>query len=287
VKRYKRIYVEITNHCNLNCSFCPKNLRPKKFMSPVEFENVAKQIAPITSNICLHLMGEPLLHPKLNEILEIANKYKLQVNLTTNGTLLEQKCEILKNTCIRKLTISLHSYEANQQRISLIDYVDGAIKVAKELTNGKNLIVEFRLWNGNSNGIVAKNSFNEQIIKILTDGFNSNLNIESTQKNYTLAPNVFLGFDNIFVWPEQSKNYVSSKKFCHALRTHFGILCDGTVVPCCLDSEGKIALGNIFETDINTILSSKRATEIYNNFSNRVAVEPLCQKCQFAQKFDK
>ena len=73
--------------------------------------------------------------------------------------------------------------------------------------------------------------------------------------------------------------------FCYGLRDHFGILCDGRVIPCCLDREGEITLGNVYETPVREILSSERAMAILHGFDNRVAVEELCQKCGYARRF--
>lgn len=285
--KFKRINIEITNNCNLCCSFCPQNNREKKFMSPAEFEYIAKQISPLTNNIYLHVMGEPLLHPQLNQILEIAKANGLQINIVTNGTLLKQNAKIILNANIKKLTISLHSYEANKQIISLDQYLQNAIELAKQLQTSTNTITEFRLWNQSTKNEIAKNSLNEKIIETLQKNFAVKLDITSTKKNYTLAKNVFLGFDNVFVWPECSMGKTQEeKKFCYALRTHFGILCDGTVVPCCLDNDGLLVLGNIFKQDINNILHCERAKKIYDGFSCQKAVEPLCKTCLFATRFN-
>ena len=64
-------------------------------------------------------------------------------------------------------------------------------------------------------------------------------------------------------------------------------LADGTVVPCCLDSEGEIALGNLFETDMETILSSPRARAMREGLTAGKMIEPLCQKCTYARRFRK
>lgn len=285
--QFKRVYVEITNACNLNCSFCPKNVRKKQFISTQNFEYVLNQISPLTNNIHLHVMGEPLLHPNLLELVNLACNKNFTVNITTNGTLLTN--EICKNLAgkIRKLTISLHSYEANNIGINLTDYVTNCIKCAKEFAE-KGTFVEFRLWNNNSQNIVAKNSLNEQIISILKTEFNYHEEICTAKKNHTLQDNVFLGFDNVFEWPENSKNaQPCSHKFCFALRSHFAILVDGTVVPCCLDNNGALKLGNIYEQNITNILKSNLANSIYNGFSNRIATQDFCKTCTFVNKFDK
>ena len=256
-------------------------------MTPTEFEHIAKQVEQLTDNICLHLMGEPLLHPNIEEILKIANIYNLNVNLTTNGTLLKQNLNLFLKNNIRKISISLHSYEANKQILSLENYLQDIFDTCKQINNKTNTIIEFRLWN-NSKKYQAKNTLNNKIIHSINDYFNSNLQIQDNKNNYTINDNIFLCFDNVFEWPINTTTATKEPcKFCYGLRTHFGILCDGTVVPCCLDSEGKIALGNIFKNHFNEILSCERANNIYNGFTNRNITEDFCKTCTYAKRFDK
>lgn len=284
MKKFKRVYVEITNICNLNCSFCPKNTRQKTLMSTENFKYIINQISPLTDSICLHLMGEPLMHPNLEQILQIATDNHLNINLTTNGTLLKQNTSLLLKGQCRKISISLHSYQANKQLLSLEQYLNDILQTCTQIINNTNTIIEFRLWNNGANN----NNLNNKIIEIICSYFNSKIVVSDNQKNYTITDNVFLGFENKFDWPITTQTTEqNSCKFCYGLRTHFGILCDGTVVPCCLDSEGKIALGNIFKQDINEILSCKRAQNIYNGFTNRNITEKFCQTCTYAKRFDK
>ena len=161
MRKFKQIYIEITNICNLNCSFCPKNSRPKKFMTIEEFDFITDQISPLTNTICLHLMGEPLLHPSIKEIFEICNKKNLNVYLTTNGTLLKQNLELLKSGCAKRISVSLHSFEANANSNYLIDYLENVLFSCKEISENTQTYIEFRLWNETSD----KNTLNKNIIE--------------------------------------------------------------------------------------------------------------------------
>ena len=163
MRKFKQIYVEITNVCNLNCSFCPKNSRAKRFMSTEEFDLITNEISPLTNTICLHLMGEPLLHPNLKEILEISSKKNLGVYLTTNGTLIKQNLELLKLGFIKKISVSLHSYEANDNLVSLDKYLEDILVCCKEISQSTKTCIEFRLWNESSDKNV-KNTLNNKII---------------------------------------------------------------------------------------------------------------------------
>ncbi|HIS11510.1 MAG TPA: radical SAM protein, partial [Candidatus Onthocola stercoravium] len=68
----KKVYVEITNNCNLDCSFCIKNTRKSMFMSEDNFEVILNKLKNTTSYLYFHVMGEPLLHPLINEFIDIA-----------------------------------------------------------------------------------------------------------------------------------------------------------------------------------------------------------------------
>lgn len=285
MRKFKQIYIEITNICNLNCSFCPKNSRPKKFMTVEEFDKITNEISPLTNIICLHLMGEPLLHPNIKEIFEIANRKNLNVYLTTNGTLIKQNLDLLKTGVAKRISVSLHSYEANENYNFLDDYLESVISSCKDIADNSQTCIEFRLWNENDS-VNAKNTLNNTIIEKLNEIFSTHLTNETLQRHTNLTDTVYISFADTFEWPITTENKAeNSTKFCYGLRSHFGILCDGTVVACCLDSEGKLALGNIFNSNISDILNTPRAKNIYNGFKSRKSVEEFCKTCTFANKF--
>jgi len=285
MRKFKQIYIEITNICNLNCSFCPKNSRPKKFMTIEEFDTITNEISPLTNTICLHLMGEPLLHPNIKEIFEICNKKNLNVYLTTNGTLIKQNLDLLKSGCAKRISVSLHSFEANNNSISLDDYLENTIASCKEISENSQTYIEFRLWNENSDKN-AKNTLNKNIITKINKTFNTNLATQNLQHHTSINDKIYISCANTFEWPINTENKEkNSNKFCYALRSHFGILCDGTVVACCLDNEGKLALGNIFKSKIIDILNTPRAQNIYKGFANRNITEEFCKTCTYANKF--
>ena len=289
MKKFKKAYVEITNVCNLSCSFCPKTTRKSRFMTCDELENILSQIDDLTDFIYFHLMGEPLLHPDLEKLLYIAYKYNKKVILTTNGTLIRKVSDILINAkALHKVVFSLHSFEANDSEISMIDYLENIFGFCKKASSETEIITSLRLWNEDNNSIIGKNLLNSSIFDIISKEFFyenlvENLNIQ--QRGIKLQKNIYLGKSHCFEWPDKNKSKISDKAFCYGLRDHFAIQCDGMVVPCCLDNNGEIKLGNCFEKDIHEILNSPRARAIYNGFSNRKAVEDLCTKCEFVTRF--
>lgn len=276
MKRFRKVYLEISNICNLHCSFCPGTKRAPKAMTEAEFTLLITKLRPYTDYLYFHLMGEPLCHPKLEQFLEIAGTQGFKVILTTNGTLLRRHQEmLLRSNALHKLNISLHSFEANDLNQSMSDYLEGCFDFAKAAEGYK--IVAFRLWN--NGGADAKNS---EILAHLSRFFPEPWVTES--RGIRIGDKIYLEYGDKFDWPDLNAPEGSDRIFCYGLRDQIGILCDGTVVPCCLDHDGDIPLGNLLEQDLDKILNSQRAQNIYNGFSSRKACESLCRRCGYARK---
>lgn len=251
--RFKRVYIEITNVCNLKCSFCLPHNRENRFMSFDEFKLVLDKIKPYTNYIYLHVKGEPLLHPEVDTFIEYAYNEGFFINLTTNATLLKEHLHVTK--FLRQINISLHA--------------TNSLEIIKVARNIKDSIVCFRIWN------IDKDTKNKELLE-------KEFNIEIPNKeNFTLAPNIFLSQKEEFTWPSLENKFENNKKYCYGLINQIGILADGTVIPCCLDNNGDINLGNIFNEDFDKIINSERATNIINGFKNSKVTEELCKKCSF------
>ena len=297
MKKYKKVYIEITNICNLSCTFCPGHKRVLKEMSAENFEAVLSKTHHIGENFYLHLMGEPTAHSQFSDILTICNKYNIRPNITTNGTLLGKKADVILQKDVRNVSISLHSFEANDLNKSLQDYLVDITDFCKKALGSKT-VVELRLWNMSRESLADENSLNFKIIEFLRENLDLGYDIYDTisetffsmecnrKKNFRLKENIFLGMSEQFSWPsiENSPNEIC-KGFCYGLRNQIAVLADGTVVPCCLDADGNMPLGNIFEEDIEDIVGSPRAKSIYDGFTNHKAVEPLCQSCGYMKKY--
>lgn len=289
---YKRIYVEIGNICNLRCSFCPPVKRAKRQMSAEEFEMICEKLKPHTDYILLHVMGEPLLHPNLGALLDIAEKYGFRVGITTNGTLLNRCSRVLidHSNVIHSISISLHSAEGNAQNVQHThsqipeSYLQTAISFAKQAA-AKRIYIAFRLWNLDSAEGKGANKNNLTIEDTLHHSFPEEWS--KRYSGYRLAENIFLEYDGLFTWPTESHAVEAEEGFCHGATSQLAVLTDGTVVPCCLDCEGEIALGNLFHQSMEEILSSERLQEMRKGFQKRVFVEPLCRKCTYARRFRK
>lgn len=291
MKKFKKVYIEVTNVCNLSCSFCPKTKRSKNFLSVDKFRKVLEGIKPYTEYIYFHLMGEPLLNPNLEEFLEIAYELGFKVNITTNGTLLVKCREILlKAKALRQINISLHSFEANDDGIAFDDYFSNVLSFIDEANKNTNIICSMRLWNLDSYTLKGENELNKNIIKMIKSTFNYEEDLKEVldrDRKVKLRRNLYLNAAEKFQWPNINIKPLGDRGFCHGLRDHFGVLVDGTVVPCCLDGEGNIPLGNIYEDGIEKVLNSERARNIYDGFSGRKRVEELCKRCGYSEMFSK
>ena len=275
--RFSKIYLEISNLCNLSCAFCPGTHRQKKALNEEEFSTLLPKIRPYTDFLYFHLMGEPLLHPKLERFLELAGEAGFRVILTTNGTLLSRQQEMLLHApALHKVNISLHAFEANDLSVPFQEYLTGCFEFGKA-AEGKKLI-SYRLWNQG-----GQDEKNAEILTSMKVFFPEPWVDE--RRGPRIGQRVYLEYGDKFDWPDLSAADGGAGVFCHGLRDQLGILCDGTVVPCCLDHEGNIALGNLFTQSMEEILESPRAKAVYEGFSQRKAVEELCRKCGYARRF--
>ena len=252
--RFKRVYIEITNVCNLKCSFCPPHNRANRFMEFEEFKHILNQIKPYTQYIYLHVKGEPLLHPNVDEFIKYAYEEGFYINLTTNATLLHEHLAVTKY--LRQINISLHA--TNSQEI---------VRIAKNI---KEPIINFRVWNKN---------INQEAISLLEKEFNT---IIPDTHNFTLGNNIFLSQEELFEWPDLSKEETINRGFCQALTSQIAILVDGTIVPCCLDNNGDVPLGSIFEESLSEVIASNKFQKILKGFQEGEKIEKLCQKCTFS-----
>lgn len=290
-KRFKKVYIEITNICNLRCNFCPGTHRPLEVMDEERFKRILTAIRPYTDYVFFHLMGEPLLNPNLGSFFKMSHEAGLKVNITTNGTLLDHAQPVLlKAPALRQVNISVSSFEANAMITPLETYLTMVTEFVRKAVENSSIICAIRLWNNDSARLKGSNRFNEQILHFLESTFNlanGSLSVLSKGRpGVMLKERVYLHLAETFEWPDLKKTDETRKVFCHGLRDQLGILVDGTVVPCCLDSNGNIPLGNLLDTPIEGILSSDRAIALLNGFSRRHAVEPLCQKCGYALRFN-
>ena len=278
----KRAYVEITNRCNLRCSFCPGTRRAPREMSPEEFTRVLDQLRGRTEYLCLHLMGEPLLHPRLDELLFAAAERRMKVCLVTNGTLLEERGEaLLASDALYRAAVSLQCVEGNgADPAAARRYLESVWRFAGRAA-ARGVICALRLWN--EGGADAGNG---AILDFLRGKTGRDDWPEPRKRSFLLAERIYLEREAVFDWPDAAGEELPVE-FCRALRDQLGVLADGTVVPCCLDGEGALALGNLYTQELEDVLASPRAQALREGFSRRAPTEPLCRRCGYATRFSR
>lgn len=296
MKKIKKCYIEITNVCNLACSFCPPTGRLPQFMTVEDFNRVLEKVKPFVDHIFLHVKGEPLLHPQLELLLDAAQTIDLKVHVTTNGTLIEQAgSKLLGHPAVAKVSFSLQSCEGGTLQ-DVRDYIQPILAFSKDMTSISTTKVELRLWNlaPGQEPISARDDGwdirqNERMLRMIEASFQTEPLAEKLtgSRGFPLAPRIYLSQAEVFEWPNLQLPPRGTRGFCYGLRNQVAILVDGTVVPCCLDSEGIMALGNVFQAeDLGEILGEQRAMAIYQGFSNRRIAEPLCMTCGYRERFD-
>ena len=289
-KRFQKIYIEIINRCTLCCSFCPTSDRPSRMMSVDEFEKVAAQAAPFTDYICLHVKGEPLMHPWLGDILSIAHQNGLKVNLTTNAVLLPEKQQLLLGeTAPRQISLSLHSFDANiMHDRNFRSYLENAIDFARTFTLTSPGYISFRLWNLDGTVNADQRMRNHFILETLEQAYNLAQPIDAyvgKVHGNVIAPHTYVNFDQLFEWPDEHAPDYGAEGTCHGLRHQLAILADGQVIPCCLDHNGRLALGNIFREPLADILNNEKSLRLIEDFRSHHIRENLCRRCGYRTRF--
>ncbi len=273
---YAKVYLEITDICNKNCSFCPGTSRPLRRLTMEEFCLLAEKLRGVTQHLYFHIMGEPLTHPLLPEFVRKAKELGFRPIITTNGTLLPGRGEALLAAQPYKVNLSVHSFEEGTQE-DYLRYINGCLDFADRASRAGVLTV-LRLWNRGCDG--GRNGNTEALIR---SRFGEDW--QEGHRGIRLRERLFLEYGDRFEWPDLSAQDRGRGVYCYGLKDQFGVLCDGRVVPCCLDREGAVTLGNLFEEDIETILASPRAQAMVKGFRERRATEELCRKCGYARRF--
>ena len=261
---FKKVYLEITNNCNLNCSFCIGNKRVKKFIEMEQFKILLAKLDGFTKYLYFHVMGEPLLHPHINELIDLASE-RYFVNITSNGYMLDR---IKYNKNVRQINLSLHSFTEGYGK-SFSEYINDIFDSVDTLV-ANSTIVKYRLW--------VNSEYKDKVIKELDNKYNVCI---GENKSLKLADNIYYEVENEFIWPSLDNDYYNECGSCRGLRDHIGILVDGTIIPCCLDSAGVINLGNVYKQDLNDIIGSDLFREMKQGFLDNKKIHELCRKCNF------
>ena len=287
--KFYRIYIELTNVCGLSCSFCPTKALPSKVMNLTFFESIIKQAKTYTNEIACHVVGDPLTQSNLHDYLDIIHKYGMKAMLTTSGYFLKKHSyNTLFHPCVKQINISLNSFNKNDTSLTFEQYITPVLALCHEkLKRKENLFINLRVWNLDE--MMSEHDFNKMLFFRLSEAFDTALVLETVYiekpKSIRLASKILVHFDNYFEWPSlKNKNYGDGT--CQGLQSHIAILASGKVVPCCLDCDGVIELGDLNSESLDSILKSKKSQAMLEGFKEGKAVEELCQKCSYKERFN-
>ena len=287
--KFYRVYIELTNVCGLSCSFCPTKELPAKQMDLPFFEETIRQVKKYTGEIACHVVGDPLTQSNLHAYLDVIHKHKLKAVLTTSGYFLKKHAyKTLFHPCVKQINISLNSYNKNDTALTFEQYIDPVLDLCHEkLKSGEELFINLRVWNLDE--MMSERSFNEILFAKLSSAFSTTLSLdkvyEERPKSVRLASKIRVHFDTYFEWPSL-KNRHYGNGTCQGLNSHIAILASGKVVPCCLDCDGVIELGDLHEKSLVDILKAERTQAMIKGFKEGKAVEMLCQKCSYKARFN-
>ena len=309
------VYIEITNVCNLHCSFCPcgtiasnanvadnefaasksSTFAGRAFMNSRLFDACIAGAQEIgATNVYFHVLGEPTLHPGFVHYLKKLEQTPLKLTLTTNGTTIERTGrQILASSAVRQVNFSTHAYAelphetAERYLQNVLDFCSLAI------VERPALYINLRLWNV---GAEEASPWNSYLLKRIHETFGVDVtpgHFCSRHKSFNITGRLYLHEDTRFEWPSIDERtgkalQTRDERFagtCRALDTHVAILHDGRVVACCLDHSGQITLGHITEQNLAEIVNSPTAQNIKEGFAQHELRHPFCQTCNFCKRF--
>ncbi len=287
--KFYRIYIELTNICGLRCSFCPTKELPNETMSLEFFESIIIQAKEFTNEIACHVVGDPLTLSNLKEYLDIIHRYKMRTMLTTSGYFMKKHSyDTLFHPCVKQINISLNAFNKNDTSFSFEQYMQPILSFCHEKIRRKEeSFINLRMWNLDE--VMSEKSFNLELFNRLNSEFGVDIKLEELnpkeKKNIRLDYKVLLHFDNYFEWPSlANKNYGHGR--CQGLSSHIGILADGRVVPCCLDNDAIMELGDLKIESLDEVLHGERAISIREGFKQGICSEEMCMKCSYKSRFN-
>lgn len=274
--RFDKIYVELSDICGLKCQFCPSTKGVRGIMPLDLFSKIALECAKFTKLITFHILGDPLKIKNLKEYLLVAKKYNLKVEITTSGIYVDE-FDFLLESPIKQINFSLDAI------------MEVESKVFRDIAFNK--IFEFCRYKDSSNNDIfinlrIQNRIDSKTLE-LKDILKQEFDLVDLNSNVRVGKKTIIVFRNPFLWnSNDNKSDTNNTGFCYGLISHFGILSNGDVVPCCIDAGGDIVLGNLKSQSLNDILYGNRALDMRNGFKNKVIIEQKCLRCDYRRRFN-
>ncbi|WP_187106401.1 radical SAM/SPASM domain-containing protein [Campylobacter lanienae] len=275
--KFQKVYIEISDICGCECSFCPSvNIAKFGSMDLELYERILSQIRGKTRAICLHLLGDPLANLNLNQYLSLAYDKGFKIDLVTTGKYL-RKHDFSTLSKAHQISFSLSAFVDKNAKFSE-NYIDDLLAFCQFTQEIKSeIFINFR---------IQKHMINEPKFEMIKAKFEQffGVKIGCNESRVRLAYKIFLVFKEYFEWREP--NSQNPSKYCHGLISQIGIKSSGIVVPCCVDANARINLGNIGQNSLNEIVNSPKAKAIIDGFKQGKAIENLCQKCEYKATLD-
>lgn len=278
------IYAQVSRRCNLRCAMCGHEVWQSNsgFMEAKVFDRMVAE-AKANGIDTLHILsgqGEPLLHPRIFDMLEQAVTAGLKVGIVTNGTpLTPARIERLAGLGLAYVQFSFAGWDK--------DSYEGVYVGAKFERTLENLVAMNAALppDGRTNfsvKAVAAGDWKSTLDK--TKAFLAGHGIDRV---YTVIANNFGG--NVQCGEFHERHGVWSLKSiahhrrmpCRVLLKAVGIFCDGTVTACgCYDSNAELKIGHIMEQSLAEIRQGDKFRTILEAFRRGdVSDVPMCGKC--------
>ncbi len=247
---------------------------------PLElFEKVCKEVAPLTPIITLHVLGDPCKLKNLNRYLNVAKRFSLKVDLVTSGVYLHD-FETLLQDIIYQISISLDAGLDNHNKINQHRYIQKILEFCRyKFEKNSEVFLNLRIQDSTLDK-------HQNLIKPFLESFEC-VSLESlkTQDRARLFKKSFLNIQKTFKWPnlnaQNPLNQESKIPYCYGLIKQVAILSNGVVVPCCMDTQAHINLGDLNHMPLKDILNSQKAMAIKTHFLKGEALELLCKNCSY------
>ena len=263
----------LNKRCNLKCDFCDL----WHFTDLMPYEHAASIIkrAPRAGVKTLVITGgEPFVHPRIFEIIELAKNLGLGVNITTNGTLLRKDLQRLEASRVDSLSISLDGFEGNHDKLRGVDGTYTEVMATLDALQAHtdiHLNIYFVVTNHNVDDLLPVYAMTAER-GIAFDFWPVNgyphlfISTERDKATYQAAieriaqtePQVAARMD----YYRYGQEYMDGRRDhvrCLGLNEQFGVNHEGQLVPCCVWDQKGLQVGSALDEPLDQLFFSERA----------------------------